>query len=668
MYLLTATLLTAQQAKGAGKTISPIIHLEITQGASYYVFNNTGGAHSIISVPQNIEREWSNTAVIQLDNSDGYFSSLNLQGADAVLFWGMVSTAGTEWQACSPFKVLNQQMGSVPGRLSCSLVLIGIPDLLALERASADYLGTTGDGNTIKDLIVAILDSTLAPFTSCKDYSAQVNWDSEDSLIDAYTPGNSYGIRKGESRLSAITKILNLTKNVMRFEWDVALGLPQIHFLVPVVSGTTYDYEYSLLDESGAKHTFYNKTRNSVLVQPNYVEVKSRDTDSPTYTGYATDATSYAFLPMVDNPHVMLLASNAQGTAIATAIMSHYQMNTFKMAAIVPMNVGQQLYDYVRFWDSREGDIVGNVTYLNRVWNPQKRQFTMELRFGSQSTNDTISALNSGITQIQQALGKKVVYNPATKQLSTASIDSSFNPVVTQSDTTDQMLWLISQMQAEIEALVEKISPADNSTVSGAYLPLAGGVMSGDIDMDGSNINNSNLLPLSGGTMSGDIDMDDTAKVINLAAPVNPNDAARLTDIPDVSVYLLKTGGTMSGAIDMGGYTISNAIINTVTSTPTYAIDTEYQNTSSHLAFISLYVECDSGAAGMSVAQAFVESTSPAGMCVGGCGIPAGGVGKAWFHIAFFVPSSYYFELVSSIYGTGVLPAILSSACCLIAN
>ncbi len=110
-----------------------------------------------------------------------------------------------------------------------------------------------------------------------------------------------------------------------------------------------------------------------------------------------------------------------------------------------------------------------------------------------------------------------------------------------------------------------------------SYLPLAGGTMLGQLDMNNNGIINvvdptnpqdvgtknyidneisaagTNFLPLAGGTMSGDIDMGNTNKVINLDAPTAANDATTKNYVDtELLAFLLKSGGTMTGAIEMG--------------------------------------------------------------------------------------------------------------------
>ncbi len=98
-------------------------------------------------------------------------------------------------------------------------------------------------------------------------------------------------------------------------------------------------------------------------------------------------------------------------------------------------------------------------------------------------------------------------------------------------------------------------------------LPLAGGTMSGGIDMVGNNVTGVDYLsvntiaPVNTNVLfdGGELDFQNTGKVTNLPAPTNGGDATNKTYVDGQDALKLSlTGGTMSGDIDMGGQSVTN--------------------------------------------------------------------------------------------------------------
>ena len=316
------------------------------------------------------EEPYSQKAEVTLDNSDNVLTSIALKGFQGVISYGLKTTAGNEYSATAPLTVIGQRFDSSPGKLSCLLSLVGIPNLLSDDRAYSSYIPESTDTKTVKTLINEILGATLACFNHCTAY--EIVYDSEDSLLDTYKPKDSIRIYVGTSRLAIVRRLLDFTKCVMRAEDD-----GKIHIFQPTISGTTYDYEYNL--PSG--HTLFSKAYQQRLVIPNYVTVKSQDDDDPQYSGYASDATSYALLPK-KYPKQMRLESNAQAEDIAEAILSKYQLEAEGGAADVPLNVGQEVYDYIKVTDARQNDVrTGNIGYLQRHYSP--KEWRMTFGFGA---------------------------------------------------------------------------------------------------------------------------------------------------------------------------------------------------------------------------------------------------------------------------------------------
>jgi hypothetical protein len=558
MRTLAAALTTAQQS------LSLYPKVKIT-------FSKTGETDivveedKILTMPSEDESTDSQTAVVVFDNSDGYFTTLDLKGWSAVIEMGLKAPVNALYSTFPPFKVVTQELSSAPAYLQCRISMIGIPNRLAEDRASKDYFNHWSSTTTVKDMVTEIasgvavteeltekqdssngyinLDGTgtdpldavgqrvsipnrlvtkvsfrlkktglpagtnvtfiirdvetndilaskvfpiasigsdpvwceatfttpvqidkeitydasnnpvggvwiyclyqdggasnyvsvsyntiaIEPkawityiylaagvvelsnedcayrykytatgidcFTHCQSYD--VVYDSEDSLIDTYCPADAFKIYESNSRLDAINRLLQYTGCEKRAEDD-----GKIHVLVPVVSGTTYDSQYSL--ESG--HVFFSKGIRNALVIPNKITVHSYTDDTVQYTGYYTDATSFALLP-ISNFVKAKLISSAQATSIATAMISRLQVAAQRGSASVPINLGAEVFDYVKVTDSIENDTrVGNIGSIHRSFNPKATWpdcWNMDFSFGQVSTKGVAGTKLSLLTDRQ---------------------------------------------------------------------------------------------------------------------------------------------------------------------------------------------------------------------------------------------------------------------------
>ncbi|KKN30822.1 hypothetical protein LCGC14_0830300 [marine sediment metagenome] len=390
MRTLSATLSSNQKAVGVDTSRQlPIWKIVLARdGQSTQTYTNT----SVIEIDQS-ESEFSQTATVLIDNSGNALTSINFEMYKGVISWGYNdSSAGDEYSACAPLYVTGQRLYSAQGVLVCQLSLVGIPNLMAMDKAEADYEQAASNTNTAKTLMTAVVNKTLAPYTNYTSYTA--TYDSEDSLIDTFIPKDYFHVRINENRLEKAKQLLSWTGSKMRAEDD-----GKIHFFDPTISGSTYDYEYEL-NVSG-EHTFFSKELRNRFVNPNKVIVTSAEGHDPSYSSSKTSATSYALFPKTETLRLRL-ASTAQALALATARIESYELNAETGAVSVPMNVGQEVWDWINATDSRQGDSrAGNVRNIRRhVKIPERRGrliWDMDIRFGAGSiTPFPIMAVGKG--------------------------------------------------------------------------------------------------------------------------------------------------------------------------------------------------------------------------------------------------------------------------------
>lgn len=129
---------------------------------------------------------------------------------------------------------------------------------------------------------------------------------------------------------------------------------------VEITFGYHYEYKWNVAGD----HLFWNKSIRLRFIQPNKETVKTPATFGSQYTGSATSATSYALDPKTHTTEGRFV-SNAQCDAVAAAIIERYELDDERGMVIVPPNVGQELWDYVKVTDSVSGDTrIGNIQYI----------------------------------------------------------------------------------------------------------------------------------------------------------------------------------------------------------------------------------------------------------------------------------------------------------------
>ncbi|MFW6057210.1 MAG: hypothetical protein ACOC9B_07875, partial [Chloroflexota bacterium] len=341
-----------KEALGAS-TIEPCVRVVLSLGESSLTY----AQDRVLSVEETRE-PYTHTAEIMLDNSDGQFTPGDLRGYRAVIGWGAATSEGDEYCDSPPLRVVRQELVSHEGVLTCRLACIGVPEQLAEDRASASYLPGADDTTVLQSLINAILSGTLAPYSHCA--AVDYTWDSADALATGYRPRDGFRLYMNGSRLAAVRRLLDFTNCVGRVESD-----GQLHFFQPTTGGEDFDHEFSL--EAGS-HSFLQKAGRQTLVIPNRVEVMTPQDAPVTYSGSATDTTSYALLPKVQY-QVAAVGSDVEAGNVASAILSKHRLETPVAKLTVPLAPFVQPLDYVKISDARLGDsVTGNVGSVRHRW------------------------------------------------------------------------------------------------------------------------------------------------------------------------------------------------------------------------------------------------------------------------------------------------------------
>lgn len=376
MRPISQNLLRAQRARSIpGKHI--LLRLVLSSGATSYTYNASLYTGKLKRI-QHTEQPFSQKAQVLVDDTDKAIHSLDLEGYKAVLSYGLITRAGAEWVPTAPLWVVGQDRDSYRDRLEVNFELEGTFDRMAKHKATGVLAWGAADTQTVKTHLSALIEATRGGYTRYPAYTAtyDTGYD-DDGLIDTFIPADHFRIGRNDSRTSKIKELLGYTEAVARVEDD-----EEVHFFTPVTSGTTYDAEFSLVPGRDY-HSFFNKRFRLRIVSPNRVVFESlNDAGIVQYSGNASDASASLTDMEETETHQVRGVSNAQCTALATARLSKYQMQSDKGSAVLPFpHLGLEVYDYINLLDARAGDNrAGNVGSLTRYYEPG--QFNMTFGFG----------------------------------------------------------------------------------------------------------------------------------------------------------------------------------------------------------------------------------------------------------------------------------------------
>lgn len=200
----------------------------------------------------------------------------------------------------------------------------------------------------------------------------------------------------------------------------------------------------------------------------------------------------------------------------------------------------------------------------------------------------------------------KTQYNTLQNQM--ASLDTSVTAIqqtITEIETSlNNIKTSIETIRGQINNINDELTKIKNGDIVLPYLPLAGGTMTGAINMGGQSLTNlatpsantdaatkkyvddaisggitpptGDYLPLTGGQMSGNIDMNNN-RITSIGAPTANDDAVNKQYVDTkTNNYLPLAGGTMSGILNMNSNDIQlNANIHIYTNGEDVVIGTK---------------------------------------------------------------------------------------------
>lgn len=197
---------------------------------TYYI---DAGTDRIMAL-NHTEQEWSQVAQVVIQDSSHTIADLDLRGYKGVVSWGY----GVNYSNCAPLWCIAQKTDSRGGSIITALSLAGTFNLMNEDRASVAYTPDSSNTDTVKTILTALVEATLACYSHCKAYTA--TFDDTSGIIDTFMPKDSFRIYLNDRRLTKIKQLMKHVGYKCRVEDD-----EEIHFFIPVRSGSTYDYEYN---------------------------------------------------------------------------------------------------------------------------------------------------------------------------------------------------------------------------------------------------------------------------------------------------------------------------------------------------------------------------------------------------------------------------------------
>lgn len=386
--------LTTRLAQGQPVT-SPFVEIRIAN-----LTYRTSDLNSGLRLVETVEEGLSFRATIEIGLPTIFqpFQLEALVGQKVTIRWGFIGTPTIE---TAPLRLVSVSTISEPGLVVTRFNCIGWWELLAASRTVLDpsdakdpppvWPGDTTIRNIINELISG---------------KASVWLDQSDGIINIYKP--HYEADGLESVLTTVRNLLDMTLSYIRLRPD------GFHIVAPKDSDPI-TYTYNL-----GGHTFFTNAHAFKITMPNRVIVVPRlptQDEDPDFFGVAVDdnsSTQLGFLDLITVDEGVV--SRGEANTRASAILQRLQAEGSSGTVIVPMNIGQELFDSIRIFDTRAGfslNVDRLVGMIRRTWN--SGIYEMEIGLGGLTSH--LSALRTeyptvGITSIPSTLPSGTPVSP----------------------------------------------------------------------------------------------------------------------------------------------------------------------------------------------------------------------------------------------------------------
>lgn len=287
-------------------------------------------------------------------------------GDEVIIKWGYVGS--DSMVESPPLKVVSDSGLSEPGIGRLTYNCVGWWELLAGSRTVRDPSDPDAappiwaKDTTVRGILSELLQGRAAVYV-----------DSDDGIVNVYRP--YYEADGLESTLTTVRNLLDMTYSYIRIRDD------GFHIVYPAVSDPiTWTYELDGHDFFTRSHTAKISVPNRIVMVP---ELPTSDT-APEFVGVALDQDSIdkiGYMDMITMDEGVL--SLGEANSRADAIMTRLKAENSDGLAIVPMNIGQELYDKVRLIDARigiEAPMDHFIGMIRRVWTTN--QYAMEIGLG----------------------------------------------------------------------------------------------------------------------------------------------------------------------------------------------------------------------------------------------------------------------------------------------